>query len=642
MQDLHYTYDAVGNVTQIADKAQPVTFGSNQRVEAVSTFTYDSLYQLISATGREAAGPNNQPHLPTSSRAPIDARLLFNFTEHYTYDAGGNLTELRHVRDRNNYTRTLNVAAASNRLLSWNEGDSTPDIAAAFDANGNQQALQPGQALEWNTRNQLASVMLVQREDGRDDIERYSYDSSGQRVRKVQTTYAASVTHTREVRYLPGLEIHTRTHERLEVITLQAGRCSVRYLHWTEGQPSSIPAAGQLRYSLDDHLGSSSLELDDQAWLISQESYLPYGGTAWTASRSAVEADYKTIRYSGKERDASGLYYYGQRYYAPWLQRWISPDPAGSVDGLNLYCMVGNNPVRFTDHQGLMRTEELEEFAAWGRGRSQEIMNAARGDFTYRVTPAHVDNSSDTQLAPEVLSREFLAHSYGYTETYDVGLSDYFNLPKPAGGIQRYRGVDRRYVDTADRTAHPRHYLRHGTYKINNTHEYLADLSERYSNAEGQMFQNITIDNNALLDEPTLNRLTSRVHELQPLIQDRIERHIDRMHGIMPTLAGPPGAHAEVRLVNSIVALYPGRAERMLQDTTVLTDTLSRGNAPQPFPACINCSGIIPCEVNIPTGRRDPDYAGYNRYAQPRNRSRGARPPYGRASGHGSSRYNPY
>src|SRR5690606_38333638 len=160
------------------------------------------------------------------------------------------------------------------------------------------------------------------RAEGRDDIERYYYDSSGQRVRKRQTTHAASIVHDREVRYLPGLEIRTRNNERLEVITLQAGRCSVRYLHWTNGRPAGI-AENQMRYSLDDQLGSSSLELDDQAWMISQESYLPYGGTAWAASRSAVEADYRTIRYSGKERDASGLYYYGARYYAPWLQRWV-------------------------------------------------------------------------------------------------------------------------------------------------------------------------------------------------------------------------------------------------------------------------------------------------------------------------------
>ncbi|SDU76587.1 RHS repeat domain-containing protein [Pseudomonas mediterranea] len=351
LQDLRYRYDAVGNLTQMEDKAQPVQFGSNQRVDAISTFNYDSLYQLITATGREAAGQTGNPSLPAFGRVPFDARQLFKFTEHYEYDAGGNLIELRHVRDRNHYTRRYNLSATSNRLLSWNTGDSAPAVAVAFDDNGNQQGLGPGQELEWNSRNQLAKVTWVRREDGPDDSERYCYDSNGLRVRKIQTTRAATVTHTRDVRYLPGLEVHSRHNERLEVITVQAGRCSVRYLHWTEGRPAGI-AANPFRYSLDDHLGSSTVELDDEGRLISQENYLPYGGTAWAASRSAVEADYRTLRYSGKERDASGLYYYGQRYYAPWLQRWISPDPAGAIDGLNLYCMVGNNPLRYTDPNG--------------------------------------------------------------------------------------------------------------------------------------------------------------------------------------------------------------------------------------------------------------------------------------------------
>ncbi|BBP61622.1 RHS repeat-associated core domain-containing protein [Pseudomonas sp. St316] len=423
LQDLHYSYDAVGNVTQIEDRAQPVQFGSNQRVDATCTFTYDSLYQLISATGREAAGLTSNPDIPTFSRTPFDARQLFKFTEHYEYDAGGNLIELRHVRERNNYTRTLNIAAQSNRLLSWNKGHSMPDVPTNFDVHGNQQMLSPGQALQWNTRNQLASVVLVHREDGRDDIERYGYDNAGQRVRKVQTSYASAVTHTREVRYLPGLEIRTRPNERLEVITLQAGRCNVRYLHWTEGRPSGI-AANPLRYSLEDHLGSSSLELDDQAWLISQESYLPYGGTAWAASRSAVEADYRTLRYCGKERDASGLYYYGHRYYAPWLQRWISPDPAGAVDGLNLYRMVGNNPLRYTDPNGHDKEDfnDLKAEIAAYPGILTEVNNRV-GTLNYQLY-----NSMRTK---DITKRVFQTYAYNaLTNLISLGAGA---LAAPAG-----------------------------------------------------------------------------------------------------------------------------------------------------------------------------------------------------------------
>ena len=72
----------------------------------------------------------------------------------------------------------------------------------------------------------------------------------------------------------------------------------------------------------------------------------------WSA-KSDIEAKYKTIRYSGKERDATGLYYYGYRYYMPWMGRWLNPDPAWTIDGLNLYRMVRNNPVTLSDSNGL-------------------------------------------------------------------------------------------------------------------------------------------------------------------------------------------------------------------------------------------------------------------------------------------------
>ncbi|MGL6242920.1 RHS repeat-associated core domain-containing protein, partial [Pseudomonas sp.] len=73
-----------------------------------------------------------------------------------------------------------------------------------------------------------------------------------------------------------------------------------------------------------------------------------------------VDVDYKTFRYSGKERDATGLYYYGLRYYVPWLFRWLNPDPKGFIDGPNLYQMVGNNPMTYVDSDGGQLTEASE------------------------------------------------------------------------------------------------------------------------------------------------------------------------------------------------------------------------------------------------------------------------------------------
>ncbi|MDA5537461.1 RHS repeat protein, partial [Yersinia mollaretii] len=113
-----------------------------------------------------------------------------------------------------------------------------------------------------------------------------------------------------------GLELRTHHQgaeltEDFQVITLGAvGRAQVRVLLWQQGKPEGIDN-GQLRYSFDNQIGSSLLELDTHGDIISQEEYYPFGGTAVWASRNTLEAKYKTIRYSGKERDATGLYYYG-------------------------------------------------------------------------------------------------------------------------------------------------------------------------------------------------------------------------------------------------------------------------------------------------------------------------------------------
>jgi RHS repeat-associated protein len=51
--------------------------------------------------------------------------------------------------------------------------------------------------------------------------------------------------------------------------------------------------------------------------------------------KDKTQAQQKRYRYTGKERDdSSGLCYYGARYLAPWLARWISSNSAGAVDGL--------------------------------------------------------------------------------------------------------------------------------------------------------------------------------------------------------------------------------------------------------------------------------------------------------------------
>ena len=363
LQHLKYLYDAGGNVMSIEDAAQPIRYFNNQRIAPIKTYEYDTLGQLIKASGCEAKTGNGGPALPDLQPLIPDPSQIANYTQRFYYDAGGNLLDLVHIGAQAQ-GRTLTRARYSNRCLPERDGrpPTETELANGFDANGNLMELQPGQWLSWDLRNQLHEVRPVVREDAEDDRECYIYDGGGQRVRKVRTWQTNARTLTSEVRYLPGVEIrtHSGTGEILHVITANAGSNGVQVLHWASKPPDEVPQ-DQMRYSLSDQVKSSTLELDQQANVISWEWYYAFGGTARWAGRNAIEAKYKTVGYSGKERDATGLVYYGFRYYAPWLQRWINPDPAGYVDGMNLFAMVKNRPISFGDLNGHVGTELTQQ-----------------------------------------------------------------------------------------------------------------------------------------------------------------------------------------------------------------------------------------------------------------------------------------
>lgn len=178
----------------------------------------------------------------------------------------------------------------------------------------------------------------------------------------------------------------------------------VRVLHWQGETPEGI-SNDQLRYSYDNLTGSSQLELNGKGEVITVEEYYPYGGTAvWTAC-SAMEAAYKTIRYSGKERDATGLYYYGYRYYLPWAGRWLSADPAGTIDGMNLFRMVRNNPVTLRDALG-MDTEQDAAIKIQSAFRGYLSRKAVSVKSIHGVIHTHISSSGHITLPENTRGRE--------------------------------------------------------------------------------------------------------------------------------------------------------------------------------------------------------------------------------------------
>lgn len=408
LQDLRYEYDPVGNVQKVTNDAEETRFWRNQKVVPENTYAYDSLYQLISATGREMANAGQQGSglPPLTVPLPADSSAYTNYTRRYTYDTAGNLTQISHRAPaaNNSYTTKITISNRSNRGVLSTLTENPADVDALFTNGGQQKQLQPGQRLDWTPGNKLLKVTPVVRNGDADDSEIYRYDADSRRILKVSRQKTGSSTQTQRVQYLPGLELRTikagdtQTESLQVIIAGDAGQ--IRLLHRENGDD-------QMCWSYSNLIGSSGLELDGEGNIISMEEYYPYGGTAvWTA-RSVAEAEYKTVRYSGKERDATGLYYYGYRYYQPWAGRWLSADPAGTMDGLNLFRMVRNNPLRFFDTNGLAPTEEKSQQAI-GRTYIKEAKYLAAEQLS--AAEKFLNNTSNNDVALDIYKTFFGQH----------------------------------------------------------------------------------------------------------------------------------------------------------------------------------------------------------------------------------------
>jgi len=103
-----------------------------------------------------------------------------------------------------------------------------------------------------------------------------------------------------------------------------------------------------VRSLLPDALGSTVALGDGTGTLQTQYTYEPFGFVSQTGAAST-----SSYKFTGREDDGTGLFYYRARYYQPQFQRFISEDPIGFASGyFNLYVLLGNNPVNGTDPLG--------------------------------------------------------------------------------------------------------------------------------------------------------------------------------------------------------------------------------------------------------------------------------------------------
>ena len=377
VQDLRYTYDAVGNITTLQDAAQETVWSNNARIDATQAYTYDAIYRLIEATGREnnaaPAPPRRTEGLWPQANFPT-AHVPRNYTQRYVYDEVDNFFEMRHVADNGvQWTRHYETQADSNRLAqTWYGGNTRDAVAYQHDLHGSMLNLNrldltspadPDDDEDWGRRIEWEWRDMIHRFDAiGGGMARYAYGSDKQRTRKHITRVGGTVE---DRLYLDGLELYRRRNAQGEVVE------EIESQHLFEGEQRVLLVDDVIstdrthsdgtpyrtqpipRYQYSNHLGSMALELDEAAQIISYEEFHLYGSSAFRLMQTDTEASAKRYRYSGMERDEeSGLAYHGARFLMCSLARWLSADPAGINSGINLFCYCRCRPSNRIDKDG--------------------------------------------------------------------------------------------------------------------------------------------------------------------------------------------------------------------------------------------------------------------------------------------------
>ncbi len=372
LQKLNYWHDPTGLITTMNNETAPTVFYNNSEVRPVHRYRYDALYRLLQSSGRvllsknESAGSKKgNAALQVKKFAAGNMQAIGNYTDHYQYDKGNNLLQQQRTGDMQ-FTRNYAIEPYSNRVRCYSSGKEEHSLnynAAGYMLNSHGAG---SQKLRWNTQGNIASVTLVERINSASDTEYYVY-SGGIRLRKIALRYdSAGKELSREDKIYLGAYTCRRftgaaTRHSITIGGVQKHDCVVQYSTDKKGRLLKNTTTGQqeliYRYQHGNHLDSVGMESNAEANIITYEEYNAFGDTVYSLNSEYENS--KEYQYSAQEKDNNTqLYCYGYRYYAPWLCRWTRPDPAGTIDGFNLYAFVENEPIGRVDMMGLMKTRD--------------------------------------------------------------------------------------------------------------------------------------------------------------------------------------------------------------------------------------------------------------------------------------------
>ncbi len=305
LANYNYRYDVAGNRTeeQIDNVVTGATFNNVNRLTA-----------HMPAGALRVAGQLNEAGSVTIDGTPayVDAANKFSGTKTLTTGT-------------NTFTVVATDPANNVRTQQYEVDADGASRTFTYDANGNLTD-DGTRTFEWDAENRLIAINIG------DNRSEFTYDGLHRRIRIVEKEDASTVRDGNL--YWAGTEL---IEERLS--TSEVNR------FFADGESHD----GTVRYLARDHLGSVREVTNSSGTVVTRNDYDPYGRLTQVSG-----SEDSRFGYTGHYVHApSGLLLALYRGYDPSLGRWLSEDPAGHIDGPNMFAYVANNPARYMDPRGL-------------------------------------------------------------------------------------------------------------------------------------------------------------------------------------------------------------------------------------------------------------------------------------------------
>ncbi|CAN97153.1 RhsA protein precursor [Sorangium cellulosum So ce56] len=367
-QRMRYEYDVAGNLERVRNEVpyEQDMPGSVLVGPTTQEYGYDDLYQLLSARGTYQDRRDWQFRYRLSFAYDEIGNILTKDQASYRYvpqacptpvpagcDGWREDHAIRELTYRSEYQYPGPQPHAPKRIEEHLVAESMPwPREMRYDASGNQTGWtyrgSDTRTTDWNEENRVTRVT----QNGQ-VLSRMLYDGDGER--RVHLHHVSG-------------EEETAYHD--QHLTLRDGRFVTKHIYAGQTRIASKMDPDWFRdpptlYYHPDHLGSTSFASNNEQTLTQRDEYFPSGELWIDASDSRYELR-RAYVFTGKELDqATGLYYFGARYYDPRSSVWLSPDPIldeymdGGTSGgvfnpgnLGLYSYTLNNPVNLVDPDG--------------------------------------------------------------------------------------------------------------------------------------------------------------------------------------------------------------------------------------------------------------------------------------------------